>query len=360
MASLELRDRDGIVTPEGLIFRVFGYTHPLEGFICDAEYAPSELFQSKNPKAFRSDGERVFYKFYEDEGWKFIQKKYPQHMIIHKPLGKKVVGVRHNSIAEVRKPEETLRRFVESGPKDALIQALRRVLKVTVEEQGLSISDFGVFGSLLHGFYNPKFSDIDIVVYGRSNVEKIRSILKELYMERKSCFRNEFADDTPVVGKPWRFKNINQEDFVWHQKRKLIYAVFNDDLSGRTIKVEFEPVKTWAEIKNEYLEIKRIVWKGWVKAILRVIDDADGPFMPSIYLVEPIEVINGPKCNDIVRIVSYLEEFRLQCWRDEIVYVEGNLEEIETKSGLFHQVTLTYGPRYYEQALKVVKPTSAS
>lgn len=356
MAHLELRDRDGIVTPEGLIFRVFGYMHPQDGFICDAEYAPSELFQSENPKAFRSDGERVFYKFYEDEGWKFIHKNYPQHMIIHKPLGKKVVGVQRKNIAEVRKPEKTLRRLIESGPKDALTQALRRVLKLTVEEHGLSIGDFGVFGSLLHGFYNPRFSDIDIIVYGRSNIEKIRSILKELYMERKSCFRNEFADDTPIKGKSWHFKNINPSEFVWHQRRKLIYALFDDEASGRTIKVEFEPVKAWSEIRNEYLEIKKIIWKGWIKAVLRVIDDTDGPFMPSIYHVEPVEIIEGPRCDNIARVVSYLEEFRLQCQKDEIVYIEGNLEEIETKSGLFHQVTLTYGPRYYEQTLKVVKP----
>ncbi|MEM3162331.1 MAG: nucleotidyltransferase domain-containing protein [Candidatus Bathyarchaeia archaeon] len=356
MAHLELRDRDGIVTSEGLIFRVFGYMHPPKGFICDAEYASSELFQSKNPKAFRSDGERIYYKFYEDEGWKFIQKNYPQHMILHEPLGKKVVGVQYNSIAEVRKPEEALRKLVYSGSKDALIQALQRVLKATVEESGLFIGDFGVFGSLLHGFYNPQFSDIDIVVYGRSNLEKIRSILREFYMESESCFRNEFADDTSLRGKPWRFKNISPREFIWHQRRKLIYALFDDEASGRTIKVEFEPVKAWNEIKNEYLEIKRIIWKGWVKAILRVLDDADGPFMPSVYRVEPIEVIDGPRCNDIIRVVSYLEEFRLQCLKDEIVYVEGNLEEVETKSGLFHQVTLTYGPRYYEQALKVVKP----
>ncbi|MEM1550917.1 MAG: hypothetical protein QXX56_04210 [Candidatus Bathyarchaeia archaeon] len=51
MAHIRLRDRDAIITPEGLIFRVLGYSHPSNGYICDVEYAPSEIYRSSNPKA---------------------------------------------------------------------------------------------------------------------------------------------------------------------------------------------------------------------------------------------------------------------------------------------------------------------
>ncbi|MEM1883806.1 MAG: hypothetical protein QXE14_04300, partial [Candidatus Bathyarchaeia archaeon] len=81
-----------------------------------------------------------------------------------------------------------------------------------------------------------------------------------------------------------------------------------------------------------------------------------GPFIPSIYYVEPIEVIEGLRRADILRVVSYVEEFRMQCFKDEVIYAEGNLEEVETGRGSFHQITLTYGPRYYEQTLKTLKP----
>ncbi|MEM2953568.1 MAG: nucleotidyltransferase domain-containing protein [Candidatus Bathyarchaeia archaeon] len=353
MASLRLRDRDAIITREGLIFRVFGYMHPSEGYICDLEYAPAELFHSGNPKAFRTDGKRVFYKFYEDEGWKFLGKNFPQHMILYAPLGKKVVGVKCSNIADVRKPEEALQRLIEKEPKDELLKTLKTVLEMTVSRLGLSIEDFGVFGSLLHGFYHPKFSDIDIIVYGRNNLAQIRQLLRELYQDNGSRLSNEFEDDGPVRGKLWRFKNFSAEEFVWHQRRKLIYGVFHDDASGRTIKVEFEPVKDWNEIQNEYYEIKRITWKGWVKAFMRVKEDSDGPFMPSVYPVETLKIVEGPKVDHIDRVISYLEEFRMQAWRDEIVYTEGNLEEVETNRGSFHQITLTYGPRYYEQVLKI-------
>ncbi len=58
---------------------------------------------------------------------------------------------------------------------------------------------------------------------------------------------------------------------------------------------------------------------------------------------------------DIRRILSYVEEFRMQAFRDEEVYVEGNLEQVVTLTATFHQITLTRCLRYYEQVLKVPK-----
>jgi hypothetical protein len=47
----------------------------------------------------------------------------------------------------------------------------------------------------------------------------------------------------------------------------------------------------------------------------------------------------------------------MQAWRDEIIYVEGNLEKVSAENKVFHQITLTYEPgRYYEQTLKVIEP----
>ncbi|MGB9741143.1 MAG: nucleotidyltransferase domain-containing protein [Candidatus Bathyarchaeales archaeon] len=349
-----LRDRDAIITREGLIFRVFGYAHPPNGFICDAEYAPSNLFKSSNPKAYRTDGEKIFYKFYEDESWSFIKANFPQYMIFHEPLGRKVIGVKCSNVAAIRRPEETLKVLLEKEPKDILLRALQTVLEVTITDSSFSIKDFGVFGSLLHGFYHPSFSDIDIIVYGVNNLKRIRWILQELYADRRSQFSNEFEDDSPIREKFWRFKNISPQEFVWHQRRKLIYGIFHDKASRRAIKVEFEPVKGWDEIGNEYSQIKRITHKGWVRAYLRIKDDSDAPFMPSIYQTEVLKVVEGRGVEDLERVVSYLEEFRMQAWKDETVYVEGNLEKVEKRNGKsFHQVTLTYGPRYYEQVLKI-------
>jgi len=354
LAHLSLRDRDGIVTREGLIFRIFGYSHPQNAFICDAEYASANIFVSKDPRALRNGGDQIFYKFYNDEGWKLVFNQFPQYTVFHEMLGQKVVGVNYGDVAEARKPEERLRALVEIAPKDELQDALQRVLKIVSEGSGLTSNSFGVFGSMLHGFHHPKFSDIDLIVYGREKIAAVQETLEGLYANGLSGFRNEYETTAAMKGKQWRFKNYNVKELVWHQQRKQIYGLFDDARSGRTIKAEFEPVKEWSEITSEYDSNAKILHKGWVRLNARITTDADAPFIPSVYGIEPLEMLSGAKeAQEAVRIISYMEEFRLQAQKDEKVVVEGNLEEVVSPTGSFHQVTLTYCPRYYEQVLKV-------
>ncbi len=355
MATLDLRDRDAIQTEEGLIFRVFGYSHPKDAYVCDAEYASSKIFLSKDPRAPRTGRSEVFYKFYNDEGMKLITKKYPQYLINHEMLGIKIVGVPQTSIMEARKPPERLQELLKAGPTDPLLRAMERVLDISLEHTGLKTSDFGVFGSMLHGFHHPKFSDIDFTIYGKAENAKMRQTMAQLYSDGSSGLRNEFESEDVMKGKDWRFKNFDVEDFVWHQRRKMIYGLYDDTAkSGRVIKAEFEPVKALSEIKSEYDPQAKIKQKGWVKLKARVTSDDEAPFIPSIYGIEPLEVLSGSKeALEATRIFSYMEEFRQQVQKDETVVVEGNLEEVESPFGSFWQVTLTYCPRYYEQVLKV-------
>ena len=354
MASLRLRDRDAIITEEGLIFRVFGYSHPSSAYVCDAEYAPAEIFKPNNPKAFRNSGKNVFYKFYEDEGWKFIFSNFSQYTFFHEMLNLKIVGIKQEFITETRKPIEKLQSLVEAEPKDELQAALQSALDLATHSSGSTTKNFGVFGSLLHGFYHPQFSDIDLIVYGGKIIGRLRETLRELYSDTSSPLKNEFETDEAVNGKVWHFTNYSVKEFLWHQKRKLIYGLFKDEKSGRTIKTEFEPGKEWEEIVNEYDPRTRIVQKSWVKLLARVLKDDDAPFIPSIYEIEPLKILSGPReATEVTRIVTYMEEFRLQGQKDETIYAEGNLEEVANSKDSFFQIALTYCPRYYEQVLKV-------
>lgn len=353
---MKLRDRDAVETAEGLIFRVFGYSHPKDAYICDAEYASSKIFVSKDPRAPRSGKKELYYKFYNDEGMKLVAKKYPKYLIFHEMLGVNLVGVNESGIAESRKPEVRLQELLRAGPTDELLAAMERVLNVGLENSGLKTRNFGVFGSMLHGFHHPKFSDIDFVVYGKTENAKMRKTLADLYANKGLGLRNEFESDKTMEGKDWNFKNLTVADFIWHQRRKQIYGLYDDtSASGRIIKAEFEPVKAWSEIRSEYDSQTRIKQKGWVKLKARITDDNEAPFIPSIYGIEPTQVLTGAKeAFEARRVFSFMEEFRQQAQKDEEVMVEGNLEEVTTPTENFHQITLTYCPRYYEQVLKVL------
>ncbi len=354
MASLNLRDRDGIVTKEGVIFRVFGYSHPRGVHICDAEYASAKVFSSNDPRAPRTGEDGTFYKFYDDEGWKFVTNKYPKYTVLHEMLGQRVVGVKDADTASIKKPETVLQKLVETPPKDELIDAMQRDVQIVRNRSGLDRSNFGVFGSMLYGFHHPKLSDIDLIVYGIEANKRVRASLEEMYADRKSGFSNEFDNPLVMEGKRWRFKNFSVKEFVWHQRRKQIYGIFNDSKSGRMVKSEFEPVKAWDEIESEYDPRTKIIRKDWLKIRARITKDTEAPFIPSIYGIEPLEVLDGPRTGlEAVRVVSYMEEFRMQAWKDETVVVEGNFEEVDSQKGRSFQVALTYCPRYYEQTLKV-------
>ncbi len=101
MPTLKLRDRDAILTNEKLVFRVLGYSHPPNAYVCDLEYAPEEHFKSNEPRALRKKDQHVFYKFYEDEGWRFLSRHFPEYMIFHEMLRRKMIGVNHNDIKQV-------------------------------------------------------------------------------------------------------------------------------------------------------------------------------------------------------------------------------------------------------------------
>jgi len=349
-SSLRLRDRDAVISKEGIIFRVYGYFHPPDGYVCDVEYAPSEIYTSSNPRAQRKKGSKTFYKFYSDEGLRFVLQHHPEYTVFCEPLQRKLVGIPHHLIADIRKPELRLRELVREDSSDELVASLQSLIGILTDRSGLSRRDFGVFGSLLHGFHHPRLSDIDLIVYGRSQVLRLRGILAQMYADIDSPLSNEFESEKSLEGKRWGFLNYSAKEFLRHQRRKMIYAVF--DAPTRRIKVEFEPVKAWSEISNEYDPKTRIVSEGWIKARARITDDVDAPFMPSVYQAETLEIIHGSKIEDITRVVSYVDEFRIQAFRDETIYVEGNLERVDTPRESYHQITLSYGPRYYEQVLK--------
>jgi predicted nucleotidyltransferase len=356
MATLKLRDRDAIQSSEGIIFRVFGYSHPKDAYLCDAEYANAKIFQSNDPRAPREGRkEGLFYKFYNDEGMKLVARKYPQYLVKHEMLDLKIVGVPHNLIAEAPQPQTRLQDLLRRGPTDSLLAAMERVLTVVTSKSGVSPQSFGVFGSMLHGFHHPKYSDIDFTIYGKAENRQICYTMAQLYSDQNSGFSNEFESNRVMDGKTWRFKNFTVSDFIWHQRRKMIYGLYDDrKSSGRIIKAEFEPVKDWNEIKNEYDPETRITQKGWVKMKARIIADDYAPFIPSIYSIEPLEILRGPpEALEAKRVFSYMEEFRQQALRDETIIVEGNLEEVTSHNHRLLQVTLTYCPRYYEQVLKV-------
>jgi predicted nucleotidyltransferase len=348
---MKYRDRDAPVALNGLIFRTFGYDHPRDSCFCDLEYAPETLYASREPRALRDGLPAKHYKFYFDGGLKFALNQDPPFKLHHQALSRDMVGIRAGEISRVVRPDERLAELME-GDGGSLQRTCVEIIDLITESSSLKASDFGVFGSLAHGFHNPLFSDVDLIIYGVEELRELRDTLTELY--KGNIFRNEFDGWTPLDPPAhWNFKHLSKEDYGMHQRRKRIYAVHESGLLGRDVKIEFEPVRRWDEITNEYPETLSIRELGRVEAVGEVISGDEGGFMPSIYPVRIEEVEGSIDPGEIRRVVSYVEEFRLQVETGERIVVRGNLEEVETRKGSFHQITLSYGRDYFDQVLKL-------
>jgi predicted nucleotidyltransferase len=362
--TLKLRDRDDIITKEGIIFRVLGYQHPPEGWICEPIYTPKSIksiFLSDNPRSPRGFPETTHYKFYEDEGMTWVWKNYPFYRVYNKPLQTELIGVKKDQIANIRKTDDGLKELInEQKPGDILAQKTLELLGFVLDESGLQAAGFGIFGSLLHGFHHPDYSDIDFVVYGRNSLSKLLSTLDVLYSRKTGniVLRNEFDGfhQTYINQKNWRFTRMSIDEYIFHERRKLIWGSYTDSSINRDIKIEFEPVRTYKEIGDEYSNTERITSEDWVVVEGEIVEDKDAYFIPSVYSFNLEKIIEGRiPGRELKRVISFVEEFRGQARIGDRVLVSGNLEKVEMKSSEFYQIALTYCDRYFDQVIKLIE-----
>jgi predicted nucleotidyltransferase len=346
------RDRDAPITNDGLIFRVYGYDHPSGSCFCDLEYAPSSLYSVETMKALREGPKGRFYKFYLDGGLKFASAQKPPYRMFHQPLQRMMVGVKLSQMSRVMRPEIRLVELLKMSG-DPLIEAMRGILGIVTDNSNLRTGDFGVFGSLAHGFHSVRYSDVDLIIYGKKKLVELSVTLQNLFDD--GIMENEF-DDWTLNDPPyhWNFTHYSKAEYGSYQRRKLIYARYLSKNLGRRVNVEFEPVRRLNEVKNEYSDIDEIVSLGRVEARGDVLNDEEGGFMPSIYPVQISEVTADVDRHSIRRVVSYVKEFRFQLKAGETALIRGNLERIVKKDEEFHQITLSYGPDYFDQILKAV------
>ncbi|UCD44427.1 MAG: nucleotidyltransferase domain-containing protein [Candidatus Bathyarchaeota archaeon] len=352
--TLRFRDRDAPVTKDGLIFRTYGYDHPPNSCFCDLEYAPDSLYQAEGTKALRQGPLNRYYKFFLDGGLKFALAQDTPYQIYHRPLGRMMVGVESGRISHIMRPEARLKELFSSDG-DALVEAAREVVYIVADNSDLRQDDFGVFGSLAHGFHSVQHSDVDLVVYGRRELSELRSTLTSLF--DGGTLENEFNDWTKYdPPHHWNFTYLTKVEYGEYQRRKLIYARYASESLGRRVNVEFEPVRRWDEVNNEYGITERIEPFGRVEARAEVLSDEEGGFMPSVYSVRVKEVSGDVDPRDVRRVVSYVKEFRMQLEAGETALIRGNLERVVTRDEEFHQIALSYGPDYFDQVLKAVEP----
>ncbi|RLF05332.1 MAG: hypothetical protein DRJ60_05750, partial [Thermoprotei archaeon] len=214
-------------------------------------------------------------------------------------------------------------------------------------EADIPISDLGVTGSILIGIHRP-FSDIDLVVYGRESALKVREALKRLYQEPKRGIDKLPQDKfNELLDRRQRLFYLSKDDAEIICMRKWNRGSFKGkDFSMHPVKKEHEINEAFGEFKYKPIGIATI--RGIV------VNAVDAIFMPSRWMIEVEDFIEGREVNNLMELCSYEGLYMGVIGEGEKFEAKGKVEAVYRRGRLSHYRLLIGSPE--AGGLDYIKP----
>lgn len=313
------KDRDYILTVENIFFTVLGYTHPPTKVIAYPKYTLKK----------RSSYRRVL-PFYTisclKEALTYLKEKHPEYLYVDEVSGLKFSAVPLERIKFHYHPEKKVEELLSRRPKDKLEALACKVVLELSEESSVSIEFFGLTGSILIGLHHPKFSDIDITVYGKENSLRVKETILNLYRRKNSNFR-KFSGDTL---ESWCEEKAKLYPLTIAEAERLYKRIWNRGIYKKKM-FSIHPIRLDWEIKERYGE-KVYLQNGLVEAEAVIKDSTESIFMPSTYLVEDVKIKSGLNV-EVKEVVSYEGLYGGIFEESEKIVVKGVLEKVKNRMG---------------------------
>jgi predicted nucleotidyltransferase len=251
-----------------------------------------------------------------------------------------MTAVPHNYILQHYKPEEKLARILKTTKKDALQTKLANFIGFVSSKSGVASNNFGVTGSILLDIHNPKFSDMDLMIYGLQNSLKVKEALTRAYAEPDSLvrrFEGRILDDwcrKKVERFPLSLKDIRR---IYERKWNL--GVFED------VMFSVHPAQLETELAEKYGD-KTFHPEGQMTLRAVVADDEESLFLPCVYGVRDVKVVEGKRVNiDIQEVVSYESLYDSLATIGKKIVAKGKLERVhDNRNGTEHYRVLIGSP----------------
>jgi hypothetical protein len=347
MGGRKSKDRDFIETKEGMFFCVAGYLHPPDKYTAYLKYSPAPVGKWKGGEIQYHRELAYYHVSLVADTIAYLERNYP-HYVHYCP----VRGIKFSMIPQgyVRKyyfPEQRLREILDT-PRDPLEEEVCAFVSEIIACTGIREEDFGVTGSILLGIHNPQFSDVDLLVYGLENALKVRSALKE----------GRSARIRPVTGETlgeWcasvsKHFPLHHEEARYLAGRRWNYGFFGDRYFS------IHPTRKDDEIRENYGD--RIYREKGVARIRAVVSDAgEALFMPALYGIEEVEVIESVGAQHdtltLKEVVSYEGLYRDVVDSGEEIEARGKLESVnEQYYRLVIGTTALKGQGYIKPAIE--------
>jgi predicted nucleotidyltransferase len=315
------RDRDFLQTSEGFFFCVVGPLHPPKRVISYLKYVPSE-------SGVWGKGEKRFSRILQEytipnllKTFNFLERNYP-HYLFHSPVDTiTLTAVPHKNIETHFKPEQKLSQLKLASQVDSLQDKLIRFTRFLEEISGVPSGSFGVTGSLLLDIHQPTFSDLDITVYGIKNSWTLRNTFTEN--------RNSEMPTKRLAGKPlemWCAKKARQYPLTAAEASKIYERKWNLGFFEDTW-FSIHPVKLESEAAERYGQ--KIYYPCGQVTIRAVVGNNTGSlFLPSVYQLEEVNVMEGPRLGKITEVVSYESLYDSLAENGDAIVARGKLERV--------------------------------
>jgi len=332
-----------IDTKDGMQCKTYANSHPEGRVIVKPKYIPCGLIKTKELK-HRFIFEKCMIRFNlftkkesADENFKSFKKSFPDYVFEDKNHQTWFFAVPVSRIKKVYDPKKGLMELMKTpyGELDDYLKAAVDFIKF-ITKSGISIKDIGINNSTLLGNYTPGKSDIDILVFGKSNGWKaIRFLEKAEHPKLKwktgQDWEKYFTER--VVS-----KHYTKEEYAHNMAGKKDDGFFDSNVFS--IFCIENPEETWYDWTEKHEPM------GTAKIIARIKDDYNSIVRPGCYEVEDSKIIEGKHDVEVKRIVTWSRPFVLQARKKETVEACGLLEKVKSKTGEYHQLVIGYMDAY--------------
>ncbi len=326
------REGDLIEAFDGNIFDVKGLVHPPDKIIAFIRFTPDEEGERKRDN-------RRYRKVYPlKDRYELLKAKFPQYLVFDRVFNEWMCEVPINTIKRHYEPRKYLnqlrrKKVAEELEKQALQlnQLLRR--KASVPWKAL-----GVSGSLLAGLQS-QASDIDLIVYGSADCQKVHGALASLMQDSTSRIRRYTRSELKTLF-DFRSKdtNVGFEDFVRTESRKVLQGKFGQrDFFVRCVKESSEIDETYGSVIYEPA--------GEAKIKATIVDNSEMIYTPCSYQIKTDTVLEGKKGTPLTEITSFRGRFCEQTRLGEQVISRGKVERVHKDGHKNHHFRLLLGNR---------------
>jgi len=310
------KDKDFVETEEGF-YQILGYEHPRNSVIVLPRYIKSD-----KPTYWFKNG--YYYKrLFESYSIQSLKEKlaiFKKRLIYDEYFDSEVIVIKNEEIKK--------KYFTDDWPsyelkRISLFNRFIELIDIISKKTNIPTIYFGLTGSLLISLSNPIYSDIDIVIFGKKNVEKVKEVLTYEKV-------NEPVISHYDIKKTGILHNTDEKTIVKILKRKWYIGKYK----GRFFSIN--PVRANDEIFYKYGDFKN---KNLGEIEIKCkIDEKINPFYyPLQYKIKNVEILKGIKEN-VEEIVIFDNFFLDSLEEDDEIIIKGLLQKVVTKDREYYRI----------------------